>query len=277
MMRKLYIPATAEQITAFLKRTLSEAGFSRVAVAVSGGIDSAVAATLATGALGPQAIFPLFLPYKNWHTQAALYVERLLLQLAIPTQNLRMIDIAPIIQKITQATDLPPRKSTQSEPVDEQTYQIRLGNIMARTRMILLFDYARARTALVLGTENKSEHYLGYFTRFGDEASDIEPLRNLYKTEVFELARYLGVPEEIQKAEPTAGLWPGQTDEGQFGFTYATADPILYGLYDAQQSPQELVASGLDRKTIERVQTWVEQVSFKHELPRIAADPAITS
>ncbi len=273
MMRKLDIPATAEQIAAFLKQTVSEAGFSRVAVAVSGGIDSAVSVTLATRALGPQAVFPLFLPYKNWHTQAALYVERLLLQLAIPARNIRLIDIAPIIQKFTKAVDLPPRRGTQSEPVDEQVYQIRLGNIMARTRMILLFDHAREQTALVLGTENKSEHYLGCYTRFGDEASDIEPLRNLYKTEIYQLAKYLGVPEDILKAAPTAGLWPEQTDEGQFGFTYAAADPILYGLYDANQSPQQLVAEGLDAKMIERVQSWVRQVEYKHDLPRIAPEP----
>lgn len=148
---------------------------------------------------------------------------------------------------------------------------------MARVRMISLFDYAKEHSALVLGTENKSEHYLGYYTRFGDEASDIEPLRNLYKTEIYRLARHLGIPKEIREAVPTAGLWPEQTDEGQFGFTYETADEILYGLYEAGRSPQELVEGGLDKKAIDLVQAWVSLMEFKHHLPWIAPEPVILS
>ncbi len=272
MMRKLDIPATAEQIITFLKQTVGEAGFSRAAVAVSGGIDSAVAVTLTTAALGPQAVFPLSLPYGNWHTESGGRTGRLLRHLKIPGANLRETDIAPIVLAFAQAAGLDPHR--QSGSTGEETDRLRLGNIMARTRMILLFDYARERSALVVGTENKSEHYLGYYTRFGDEASDIEPLRNLYKTEIYQLAEYLGVPEDIRRAAPTAGLWPEQTDEGQFGFTYAIADQILYELYDAKRSPQELVAEGMDRKTIERVQAWVAQMAFKHELPRIAPAPS---
>jgi NAD+ synthase len=141
--------------------------------------------------------------------------------------------------------------------------------------MVVLFDFAKQLNALVLGTENKSEHYLGYYTRFGDEASDIEPLRNLYKTEVVQLARQLGVPQEIVQAAPTAGLWPGQTDEGQFGFTYQDADEILYGLYDVEWSTEALIARGLDKTTIETVTAWVEQVEFKHHLPYIAPEPVV--
>jgi NAD+ synthase len=139
----------------------------------------------------------------------------------------------------------------------------------------VLFDYAKTLNALVLGTENKSEHYLGYYTRFGDEASDIEPLRNLYKTEIYRLAEHLAIPEGIREAVPTAGLWAGQTDEGQFGFAYKAADEILYGLHEAQLSPQELVERGLDKQTIDAVQTWVERMAFKHNLPVIAPEPAI--
>jgi len=113
--------------------------------------------------------------------------------------------------------------------------KIRLGNIMARVRMIILFDLAKQLNALVCGTENKSEKLLGYFTRFGDAASDIEPISHLYKTQIYQLAKYLKVPEEIIKQSPTAGLWNGQTDEDDFGFTYEEADQVLYLYHDRGQ------------------------------------------
>jgi len=274
MMRELDIPATAEQIRTFLKRTVKEAGFSRVAVAVSGGIDSATALASATAALGPDAIFALSLPFQDWHAESGQRTGRLLRQLQIPASHSREIDIAPMVQAFSRSVNI--QHSTAgagSEGADLDN--VRLGNIMARVRMIALFDYAKELSALVLGTENKSEHYLGYYTRFGDEASDIEPLRNLYKTEVYQLAEHLGVAKEIRDAVPTAGLWPGQSDEGQFGFTYETADEILYGLYEAKRSPQELVGRGMDKNAIDLVQAWVAQVAFKHEVPWIAPEPAI--
>lgn len=277
MMRELDIPGTAEQITAFLKRTVSDAGFSRVVVAVSGGVDSATAVALATAALGPEAVFALFLPYQNWHVEASQHAGGLLRQLQIPVWNIREIDIAPVVQAFVRSGSLRPPIQSGNRPANEDLNRVRLGNIMARVRMITLFDYAKELSALVLGTENKSEHYLGYYTRFGDEASDIEPLRNLYKTEVYRLAEHLGIPKEIREAAPTAGLWPGQLDEGQFGFTYETADEILYGLYEAGRSPQESVEHGLDQNAIDQVQAWVAQMAFKHHLPKIAPEPVISS
>ena len=266
MIRELDIPATANEIIGFLKHTVTEAGFSRVVVAVSGGIDSATALTLATRALGPENIYVLSLPYQDWHVAAAEPTEGLLRQLEIPSEQISQIDIAPMVQAHIKSLNL--------ESFGSDLGRVRLGNIMARVRMIALFDFAKQLSALVVGTENKSEHYLGYYTRFGDEASDIEPLRNLYKTEVYQLAEYLGVPQEIREAVPTAGLWPEQTDEGQFGFTYRIADEILQGLYEAKQSPQELVDQGMDKGAIDRVQAWITQMEFKHNLPRIAPEPA---
>jgi NAD+ synthase len=274
-MRHLNIPGTAEQITAFVKRTVAEAGFSRVVVAVSGGVDSATSVALAAAALGPQAVFALSLPYQNWHVEASQRAGGLLKQLQIPAWQVREIDIAPMVRAFIGSVGLQPHLENSS--ADENLDKVRLGNIMARVRMITLFDYAKELSALVLGTENKSEHYLGYYTRFGDEASDIEPLRNLYKTEVYRLAEHLGIPKEIREATPTAGLWPGQSDEGQLGFTYETADEILYGLYDAARSPQELVEGGLDRKAIDLIQAWVAQMDFKHDVPKIAPEPVIQS
>ncbi|MBI3560071.1 NAD(+) synthase, partial [Candidatus Gottesmanbacteria bacterium] len=138
---------------------------------------------------------------------------------------------------------------------------------MARVRMILLFDQAKKRNALVVGTENKTEHLLGYFTRFGDEASDIEPLRNLYKSQVYELARQLNLPENIVSKAPTAGLWEGQTDEGEFGFTYKEADEILAIIVDEKKSIDEVVRKGYDQATVEKVVKRMKENNFKHHLP----------
>jgi len=270
-MRELDIPATAELLTTFVKSTVTEAGFSRVVVAVSGGVDSATAVTLAVAALGAENVFALSLPYRDWHTDSEQRTRRLLRQLQIPESHIREMDIAPMVEAFVRAVDL--RHPTQGKLLGDDLTNVRLGNIMARVRMIALFDHAKHLFALVLGTENKSEHYLGYFTRFGDEASDIEPLRNLYKTEVYQLAEHLGAPKEIRDAAPTAGLWQGQTDEGQFGFTYETADEILYGLYDAGLSPQELIQRGMDASAVERVQSWVREMAFKHDLPWLAPEP----
>lgn len=143
--------------------------------------------------------------------------------------------------------------------------KLRRGNIMARVRMTILFDQAKKHRALVVGTENKTEHILGYFTRFGDSASDIEPLRNLYKTQVYQLAKYLKISQSILNKTPTAGLWEGQTDEGEFGFTYKDADEVLYQLYDLKKKKVE----GVDPVVVKRVKAWVDRNSFKHNLPLV--------
>ncbi|MBI2190192.1 MAG: NAD(+) synthase, partial [Candidatus Levybacteria bacterium] len=132
-----------------------------------------------------------------------------------------ILSIKSIVDKLAKTLGVQPLKDS-----------IRLGNIMARVRMILLYDLAKKHQALVCGTENRSEYHLGYFTRFGDEASDFEPIRHLYKTQVYQLASYLGVPKTVIDKKPTAGLWAEQTDEGEFGFSYKEADPVLYLYFD---------------------------------------------
>ena len=140
---------------------------------------------------------------------------------------------------------------------------------MARMRMVVLYDLAKAMPALVIGTENKTEHLLGYYTKFGDEASDIEPLRHLYKTQVYELARYLDVPEKILSKPPTAGLWEDQTDEGEFGFTYKEVDEVLFLHFDQHVSKEAIIKRGYNKKTIERMWWWIEKGRFKDRLPVI--------
>ncbi len=245
----------SRQITSFLKKETKKAGFKRLIVAVSGGVDSATAAYLAVKALGRDNVLLLFLPFGNLNPQGLVYAKLVAKSLAVPQKNIWQIDILPLCQPFFK--------------LDPYLDHIRQGNIMARVRMIVLFDLAKKYQALVCGTENKSEYYLGYFTRFGDEASDLEPLRSLYKTQVKVLASHLGVPQPIINQPPTAGLWPGQTDEGQFGFSYETADQILYLFLEKKLSPSSISQKGFSPALIKKVLSWVKQNAFKHHLPKV--------
>lgn len=151
-------------------------------------------------------------------------------------------------------------KKFTAEPLRKE----RLGNIMARVRMIILFDLAKKLNAIVSGTENKSERLLGYFTRFGDSASDIEPIAHLYKTQVYQLAKYLKVPEKIINQSPTAGLWDGQTDEDEFGFTYEEADQVLYLVDDR---PQDINKIKKDFPNAEKIIERMQSNQFKLQTP----------
>ena len=132
--------------------------------------------------------------------------------------------------------------------------------------MIVVYDWAKKLPGLVVGTENRSEHLLGYYTRFGDETNDVEPIRNLYKTQVYQVAKYLKLPNVVLTKAPTAGLWEGQTDEGEFGFTYAEADEILSAVIDQKQSVDEVVLT-FPPKTVKAVLSLVKSNGFKHKLP----------
>lgn len=244
-----------DELVGFIKTSFANAGFSKGVIALSGGVDSATSCALAVHALGAANVFPLLLPHGNLNPQGVVDAQEVIRTFNIPKDNAITVDIQPLVDPVLQ--------------LDPQMDNIRKGNIMARMRMIVLFDQAKKQNALVVGTENKSEHLLGYFTRFGDEASDIEPLRNLYKTQVLELAKHLRVPEQILVKPPTAGLWEGQTDEGELGFSYKDADEILYQLYDLKKTTEEIAISGLDKAVIEKVQSRALQNIFKHHLPII--------
>lgn len=258
----LFIDAKSatEKLIGFLKDVFREQGLSCAVIGLSGGVDSSTSFVLTVRALSEDNVYPVLMPYGALSTQGVLDAMNLITELKIPIGHITRIDIRPIVDA-TIGKEL---------SVDN----IRKGNIMARARMIVLFDQAKKRNALVVGTENKSEHYLGYFTRFGDEASDIEPLRNLYKTQVYELAKYLGIPEQILTKKPTAGLWEGQTDEGEFGFAYKDADEILYRLFDEKKSKEEVIKEGFDPQTVENVVGFVSKNEFKHYLPLVPKDEA---
>lgn len=250
-MKTFDAPHTIEALVRFLQTSFQNAGFSRTVVAMSGGVDSSTSAALTVRALGKENVYPLLLPYGN--LTPVDDARETIKTIGIPEKNVTIIDIAPLVDPIIS--------------LDPSMDNIRRGNVMARVRMILLYDHAKKLNALVVGTENKTEHLLGYFTRFGDEASDVEPLRNLYKTEVYELAKALQLPERIITKAPTAGLWIGQTDEGEFGFTYKEADEILATIVDRKQSIDEVVAKGYDRATVEKVIKRMKDNDFKHHLP----------
>lgn len=241
------------RIIKFLQTSLTKTGFSRLIIGLSGGIDSSLVASLAVKALGSENVYIAILPYGKLGNRGLSMAEQLVNKLTIIRQNVSVIDIKPSVDQIISS--------------DRGVDKLRKGNIMARVRMTILYDLAKKHNCLVCGTENKTEYLLGYFTRFGDEASDIEPIRHLYKTQLRQLAQYLGLPGDIITSVPTADLWAGQTDEGDFGFSYAEADQILYLYYDKKLSKEEIVKSGFNSSLVAKVLKRVGDNDFKHGLP----------
>ncbi|MEX2007398.1 MAG: NAD+ synthase [Candidatus Levyibacteriota bacterium] len=252
-MKHINSKETSEKIIDFMKRVFKKAKFSQAVIALSGGIDSSVSCTLAVRALGKENVFPVLLPYGELNSQGVTDAFKIIDMLRIPKKNITQVNIQDFVDNIIKT--------------DYKMDLIRKGNIMARTRMIILFDQAKKRKALVIGTENKTEHLLGYFTRFGDEASDIEPLFNLYKTQIYELANFLNIPKSILTKKPTAGLWENQTDEEEFGFTYREADEILYLYFDKKLSSSNIIKKGFEKDTVAKVLQFAKKNEFKHNLP----------
>lgn len=266
----------AEEIVNWLKKTVDDAGFTDVVIALSGGIDSAVSATLAVKALGKEHVHVLLLPYGKLNekgTEDAKIVARFL---ELPKENIYEANIKKSVESFSVGQINSDKFRNSDTPTNrissEFNLKIRTGNIMARVRMIYLYDFAKKLNALVVGTENKSEYYLSYFTRFGDEASDIEPIRGLYKTQIKEMAKYLGIPREIIEKVPTAGLWENQSDEGEFGFSYTEADRVLYHHFDEGLPEEVIVDLGIPEQTVRKVLEWVAKNDFKHHLPYILED-----
>ncbi|NCN82386.1 MAG: NAD+ synthase [Candidatus Pacebacteria bacterium] len=239
-----------KQITDFIRQTFTRQKKEKAVIAVSGGIDSAVSLTLAVKALGAENVFPLFLPYDK-----QLFIDSEIISAwnDIPIENTQTTNIHSMVQAIA--------KTLGAEE------QLSLGNIMARVRMIAVYERARQLDALVIGTENKSEKYLGYFTRFGDEASDLEPLQHLYKTQVRELAEFLELPKIFSQKAPTAGLWQGQTDEEELGFSYEVADKVLIELIDKKITAKNIVIPDITPELVQKVAKRVASQRFKLEVP----------
>ncbi len=247
-------PATeADKITAFIRTTFQTAGFGDAVVGLSGGVDSAVSCALAAQALGLDHVFPILMPYDSLNTRGVLDAVEFVEKTNIPVAHIVRIDIKPAVDQIVR--------------IDPFMDKVRKGNIMARVRMTYLFDAAKKHHALVIGTENKSEHELGYFTRFGDEASDVEPILHLYKTQVYELAKHLHIPESIIQKAPSADLWPEQTDENELGFSYEEADNILFMYGEEKKTKEQIINTGSRPHSVEQILHQLENNKYKHLLP----------
>ncbi|MCL4208580.1 NAD(+) synthase [Patescibacteria group bacterium] len=245
-----------QKIIAFIRQTIGDADKSRVVVAVSGGIDSALSLSLAVWSMGRQNVYPIFLPFADQNMEDA---KNLAAWLEIPEENWQEINIEPVVKSL---------KKQSGWKKNQPDAHIRLGNFMARARMIVLYDWARQVDGLVGGTENLSEHYLGYFTRFGDEASDFEPIRHLLKLQVRQLAKYLGLPNIFLTKAPSAGLWQGQTDELELGFSYEIADQVIQGvILDKKQPEQVAKKNKIDLTLVNKVLARINAVDFKHHVP----------
>jgi len=240
-------------LTGFIRSEISRAGFERGVVGLSGGLDSAVALALAVDALGAANVLAVRMPHRDSSPDSLEHAQLLIDQFGVKSTT---IDISPIVD----ACQLHDAKMSRG----------RRASIMARTRMILLYDQSRVFRGLVLGTSNKSEMLLGYTTLWGDMAAAIHPLGDLYKTQVRQLARALQVPAAIVDKAPSADFWAGQTDEGQLGFTYERVDQLLFLLVDRRFLPSECVAVGFEKSFVDKVTELIRSNQFKRMMPPIA-------
>jgi NAD+ synthase len=240
----------ADQLVNFIRETVHEAGFSRAVIGLSGGVDSALSAYLTVQALGAENVLGLRMPYETSSPESLEHAELVIEQTGIQSET---YSITAAVDAILE--DFP------------EAGQVRRGNVMARMRMIYLYDQSHAFEGLVMGTGNKTETLLGYSTRYGDGAFDLNPLADLYKAQVRQLASFLGVPRAIIEKPPSADLWLGQTDEEELGFTYQDADQLLYLLVEEQNTASECVEAGFDEELVETVIGRVLRYRFKSKLP----------
>lgn len=240
-------------LTGFIKSEVTRMGFTRAIVNLSGGLDSALSCALAAEALGPENVLALRLPYRTSSPDSLAHAQLVIDQFRVQSET---IDITGTVDPLIDS--------------DPDMSDKRKGNIMARARMIALYDRSELFRALPIGTSNKTEILLGYTTMWGDMASAINPIGDLYKTQVRQLSRALEISSVIIDKPPSADLWAGQTDEGELGFTYEEVDKLLFLLVDQRYSAQECVEEGFDEKFVDSVLTRVRRNQFKRMMPPIA-------
>ena len=241
------------ELVEFLRENFKKAGFSKAVLGLSGGIDSALVAYLLRDALGKENVLAIMMPYKSSNPDSLNHAKLVVEDLKI---NAKTIEITNMIDAYFKN--------------EKDASSLRMGNKMARERMSILFDYSSKENALVVGTSNKTEIYLGYSTQFGDSACALNPIGDLYKTNIWDLSRYLKIPNELIEKKPSADLWEGQTDEQEMGLTYKEADQVLYRMLEENKTVEEILAEGFNKDLVDNIVRRMNRSEYKRRMPLIA-------
>ena len=241
------------ELVEFLRENFKKAGFSKAVLGLSGGIDSALVAYLLRDALGKENVLAIMMPYKSSNPDSLNHAKLVVEDLKI---NAKTIEITNMIDAYFKN--------------EKDATSLRMGNKMARERMSILFDYSSKENALVVGTSNKTEIYLGYSTQFGDSACALNPIGDLYKTNIWDLSRYLKIPNELIEKKPSADLWEGQTDEQEMGLTYKEADQVLYRMLEENKTVEEVLAEGFNKDLVDNIVRRMNRSEYKRRMPLIA-------
>jgi NAD+ synthase len=248
---------TIEVIVGFVRAQLEQTGFERLVIGLSGGVDSATVAFLCARAVSADRLLAVRMPYRTSSDASETDALRVVSALGCRTER---VDITPMVEPMLELIGAD----------DDPALNVRRGNVMARQRMIVLYDRSAAFDALVAGTSNKTEALLGYGTLWGDMAAAFQPIGDLYKSQLREVATAVGVPAEIVAKPPSADLWPGQTDEGELGRTYADLDRALYALVDRRWTVERCLAAGMPPDLVTWVARRVAVMEYKRQVPPVA-------
>ena len=241
------------ELVEFLRENFKKAGFSKAVLGLSGGIDSALVAYLLRDALGKENVLAIMMPYKSSNPDSLNHAKLVIEDLKINSKTIEITDMIDAYFKN-----------------EKEATSLRMGNKMARERMSILFDYSSKENALVVGTSNKTEIYLGYSTQFGDSACALNPIGDLYKTNIWDLSRYLKIPNELIEKKPSADLWEGQTDEQEMGLTYKEADQVMYRLLEENKTVEEVLAEGFNKDLVDNIVRRMNRSEYKRRMPLIA-------